>query len=82
MIYGVSANGPHVSDDCVIQELGAICPMTMLRARRIMLFAKATRVDAIRNILLDVCGVPGSCSCDILGDLLWLSVFPQFSGCG
>ena len=71
-----------MSHDSVIQELGAICPMTMLRARRIMLFAKATKVDATKVIMLEVCNVPGTWSCDILGDLMWLSVFPQFSECG
>lgn len=80
LIHGWT-DGVRKSDDAVIGELNAICPMTMLRARRVLLFAKATLVPTIRNLILDTCTMEGSWSSDVLGDLKWLSVFPKFLEC-
>ena len=71
----------HKSDDSVISELQAVCPRTMLRARRIFLFAKSSMHSLLKSIIVATSNVQGTWAHGAMEDLMWLCAFPAFAEC-
>ena len=71
----------HKSDDNVISELKAVCPRTMLRARRLFLFAKSSLLPVLKSMMISTSNVVGTWAYGTMEDLRWLCVFPIFAAC-
>ena len=67
------------SDDQIINELRVICPMTLIRIKRLILFAKVSKCPVTLDACKIVAGSKCSWACAVLEDLEWLTMFPHFS---
>jgi hypothetical protein len=70
-----------VLNDEVISELSVICPMTMLRARRLCLFSRVCCDQFLLALTEKLVSVSKSWAAALWGDLKWLTFFPCFSQC-
>jgi len=71
----------HSNDDEVITALKVMCPQTMLRARRILLFAKAVNNPVLCSIICKLQTVRRTWASTVISDLRWLASFAKFQRC-
>jgi hypothetical protein len=67
-----------MNDDDVINELGVLCPLTLIRARRLCLLARVCPKDSIAHICHETAGIDRSWANACSSDLHWLGQFPKF----
>ena len=67
-----------MNDDDVINELGVLCPLTLIRARRLCLLARVCQNDLIAHICHETAGIDRSWANACSSDLHWLCQFPKF----
>ena len=70
-----------LNDDEVISELNVMCPMTMLRARRLCLVPRIACDEFLLVVLQATCNLAKSWASAVFKDLRWLAFFPDFSRC-
>ena len=70
-----------LTDDEVISELKVMCPLTMIRAKRICLFGKVLFDPLLLALIRDLVSVKDSWAHTIMCDLAWLALIPGFRSC-
>ena len=67
-----------LNDDDVISELNVICPMSLLRARRLCLFPRIAFDPFLVTLSEKLCNINKSWASALWADLKWLTFFPDF----
>ena len=70
-----------INDDEIIAELDVLAPATIIRARRLCLFARACQMDFLAVSVRALQKVESSWAFACFADLKWLGMFPEFNEC-
>ena len=69
------------TDDDVIAQLQVMCPLTMLRACRLCLFARFCKSITLYRCACELVDLKGTWAHAVMQDLQWLTIFREFRGC-